>query len=192
MTEQEFKTVFAQLAAYWPSHPIPDAAAEPWFEILKPLPFAVAVDAVKALYVEGREFPPNAGQILRRCVDAQGPAEWDQVLDEIRAKLKELNREARRSYGPRGLIWETPEASEWSDPAIGQLVERSGGIGAWMQKITIGYPGIADDTSFIAQQRDLWRSMRSRAQTSDQLAAVGAGRLVLLEGERGKRLGPGA
>lgn len=177
MTRAEYDVVAAQIAAYWPTHPIPETSDGAWFEILAPLDLATTTEAVKVMYAEGREFPPNAGQILRRVLDAAAPADFGAVIEEIRRKLKELNRDRRCSSGPLGLVWETPAKSEWSAPAIAELVERGGGIGAWFERLTIGFPGTADDTSFIAQMRGFWNSLAEHQKQSHTFAAIGATRL---------------
>jgi hypothetical protein len=181
MTREEFRTIEAMLAAYWPSHPIPDAAFDAWHEVLAELPAVLVAETVKALYVEGREFPPNAGQILRAATDAQNHLpDWGAVVGEIRDKLKALNRDHRFDSIPTFLFHE-PKAAEWSSPQVASLVHRAGGINVWRDGVASWYPGQPDDTTFLAQQRNIWRGIAERSQENGRLEQIGAANLAQLK-----------
>lgn len=180
MTRDEFRVVEAQISAYWPNTQIPQSSFDAWFEILASLDLQLTTEAVKAMYVEGRDFPPNAGQIHRVITDAKNNLpDWDEVLAEIRAKLKELNRDHRFSSSP-ALQFHTPDVEEWSSDEVASLVHRSGGINSWREALA-SWCGGTDDTTFIAQQRNIWKSSRERSARYGRLTAIGAASLRELE-----------
>lgn len=176
MTEAQYKVLLAEMLGHWPRHPISEVSKAAWWELLKGEEFEDAVKALRAIAVDGKEFPPNGGQILRQIVDGRDVMpDWDIVVGAIRNKLRELNRDGRYTNGPLGVVWHTPLADEWPVPEVFELVERSGGIGAWAKSLGSWMPNGVDDTTFLAQQREIWRAMRSRAIEHGRQKALGSG-----------------
>lgn len=180
VSREEFAVLEAMLAAYWPSHPIPDAAAGAWFEILAPLDAELALESVKALYAEGRPFPPTAGEILRFAVDhIAAPQPWDAVVAEIREKLRQLHREHRFDSSPRFSMHE-PQPCEFSSDAVSDLVRRSGGVNVWREELGSWLPGGRDCTTFLAQQRKIFEASSARAGEAIRNQLLGNRRLAAL------------
>lgn len=63
MTSAEWDKIVALIAANWPHSLPPEESLSKWATDLADLPGSEVLAAVEALYRDGREFPPNGGQI---------------------------------------------------------------------------------------------------------------------------------
>jgi hypothetical protein len=180
MTEQQVQMIFTECAAYWPHQPMPRIAVAGWMNLLAGADPELVLEAVKAHAAAGEKFPPTAGEVLRALTMAHAAApEWDQALSEIRDMLRALNRDHRFNSQPVFNFHE-PEAMEWSSPELADFVRRLGGVNTFRQEIA-WYPGLTDNTTFIAQARDQWKAVKHRTDRRNELEAAGARRLLELE-----------
>jgi hypothetical protein len=74
MERSEWVGITEQMQAIWPNATIPDVTIVAWYEYLKQRPVEEVRAAVESFFEEGREFPPNAGQVLARIQRAEQPA----------------------------------------------------------------------------------------------------------------------
>ncbi|MGH6644017.1 MAG: replicative helicase loader/inhibitor [Bradyrhizobium sp.] len=180
MTRDECLVIFTKCAAWWPHRPLPQIAVDGWLDLLSDVPAHLVDEAVKGFAAAGKAFPPAPGEILN--VFTRKADDWGDVLGEIREKTRQMNRDKRFTGSPVGVVWQTPAVDEWSDRNIAELIRKSGGIGTWMQKAGAHiWSHAEDDTTFLAQQREIWKGMKARADRQGQLEAAGATELLQIE-----------
>ena len=66
MTKQEWVGVVQRIRANWPHAGVPDVSIAKWYDDLSELTVEEVTGAVEGFYRDGREFPPNSGQIIAR------------------------------------------------------------------------------------------------------------------------------
>lgn len=121
MTGQEWEGVVAFLNASWPQTQLSDATVEAWYVAVQDLDQQDALTAVEALLREGREFPPNGGQIRQKTIElAAPPADWS------RGYTLAMNN-------PVSYLHDGAEALDWlhaRDPVAAETVRRFG-VASW-------------------------------------------------------------
>ena len=77
MTGQEWKRSSRICTRAWPHAELTDETVEAWYVAVQDLDQQDALTAVEAMLREGREFPPNGGQIRQKTIElAAPPADW--------------------------------------------------------------------------------------------------------------------
>jgi hypothetical protein len=69
MTDVEWDRVVELLATNWPHQLQPDNSLEKFRRDLDAFPVDQVLVAIETFYRDGREFPPNSGQVLGRVAD---------------------------------------------------------------------------------------------------------------------------
>jgi hypothetical protein len=93
VTRAEWAEICARVAGWWPQRQWPDSSAALYFDDLGDFDQADVLAAVGAVYREGREWPPNGGQVRARLVDL------DQDLPGWPEVERQLNRLVGLGYG---------------------------------------------------------------------------------------------
>lgn len=187
MTVAEFKLILAGMLGHWPHAAIPEVSERVWFNTLKDQDAKIVEEVVQLFAVEGREFPPTAGMILNRILQQTAAPEWDEVVAEVREMLRTYRRDRRAVYSPvAGDFYPSPQANEWTDELIVDLMDQSGGLDAWAKALS---QGREQNTTFLAQQRNIWNGMRERTITRQRMTAIGASNLEALSGDDQAQLG---
>lgn len=70
MIEQEWNRIAAEILASWPHSELGDATLAVWRSDLDDLSAEQVLATIRAIRREGREFPPNGGQIRARLIEA--------------------------------------------------------------------------------------------------------------------------
>jgi hypothetical protein len=94
------------MRAYWPHAKIPDASLAVWFDDVRHLPGEQVQVAVKALYRDGREYPPNGAQIIAKVSElGRDHIDWGEAW-------KLAKKAAMQSEPQEWLSERCPDASE--------------------------------------------------------------------------------
>jgi hypothetical protein len=154
MTKAEWIETLALMRLNWPHVAGTDeAVAEKWFCDLQHLPGEQVKVAVETMYRDGREFPPNAAQILGRIVELG--------RDELSAgEAWRLAHQAARIADPK-----TAEA--W-------LIERSPAAAEAVRQISGAYLSYRNDDEPIvrAQFRDIFNNVVAGQRRDDLYAGL--------------------
>lgn len=118
MNGHDWDKVVVLITANWPHQLPPDEALAKWGQDLNGEEVEDVLIAVETLYRDGREFPPNGAQILRRVGELRrndpDPGEaWDIAMHQR----------------PHDLVYERTEAMDWLEersPAVAEALRRFG------------------------------------------------------------------
>jgi hypothetical protein len=126
--------------------------------------------AVQALLLDGREFPPLAGQIRLKVAELEEPRQlWGEVWREIQHNI--------HLYGG----YSDPETVPWSSPYVAELVR----LRDWTFLCTC-----TDQPSVVeAQTRGAWEALRERRlqeRAYKPLQAAGFRRLLEINPQGGQ------
>lgn len=167
MTPAEWKEIVAGLVVYFPSARIDREAIEAWYTDLEDLPTAHVEAAVRALLRDGREFPPNGGQIRVKAVELTNApvdhgAAWSLAMTAV------------RRFGS----YQGAEARAWiaeQDEATAVAVDRFG----WLDLCLFN---VDDLPTVRAQFREIYRGVTDRGLREQRYTGI--------TGIEPKRLGP--
>jgi len=162
MNAKQWAAVAAKMQRRWWSIEIPPQALKQYLDDLADLPAEQVDSAVGAFAREGREFAPTAGMLRQKVVelDTAIPS-WDEAWTEIMDAF-------RQGYSTYAI----PSADHWSSPLIADFVR---GIG-WRSICIEG-----NDTTFIAQARERWKTRAGRAERDATLVGLPSAGLRVLE-----------
>lgn len=90
MDESDWIGVVVGIRARWPHADLPDSTIAVWREAVKDLPVEQVMAAIEVIYRDGREFPPNGGQIRKKVMELRDDApQWGEVWRWVRkAQMK--------------------------------------------------------------------------------------------------------
>jgi hypothetical protein len=168
VTRGDWNTLVAEIVAYWPAIDLSDATVNAWFRDVQDLDAGEVAVALAAFARDGREFPPNGGQ--------------------IRAKAKSL---ATREELDHGAAWRlamdavTRFGSYREDEALMWLAERSVICAEAVRRFgfrDLCMHEIGDVATVRAQFREIFRAVRAAAERDERYSG--------LPGVRQKRLQP--
>lgn len=71
MERSEWVAIVRRIRMNWPNSKLPDDSIAKWYDDLRHLPGPQVQQTMESLYREGREFPPNGGQILARLTELE-------------------------------------------------------------------------------------------------------------------------
>lgn len=152
MTRSEWNKTVAILAANWPHQIPPDQALDKWFFDLEDQHVEHVLAAIESFNRDGKEFPPNGGQILARIRQLANPE-----VDHGEA-WRLLNQATAKFGGRRG-----DEALEWIEaqsPAAAEAVRCLGFRDYCMSNVE-------DQATWRAQYRDIFRNVSERKRRED-------------------------
>lgn len=135
----DFVGVAAGMRARWPHAELPESTITVWHTAVADLPLAQIEAAVEVFYREGREFPPNGGQIRQKVIELAADApQWGEVWRALRkAQMKapalsvdpDHRADHLRDNGLAAVAefiesvgW--PEADEWTDDNLESRLRR--------------------------------------------------------------------
>lgn len=160
MTFEQTCQLVAGVQALWPHIALADDTPGVWHSLLEPFELADAEQAVRELAVQGREFPPPVGVLVKALADrATDIPEWDEAWAEIHRLI--------RRYGS----YELPPEDAFSHPVIAAFARP-----AWQELCMGPAPGTDGHPTHEAQQREAYKAMRARASRDTALTAVAAPR----------------
>lgn len=109
MKRSEWIEAVALMRLNWPHARVADPVIAKWYTDLEHLPGEQVKVAIEALYRDGREFPPNAAQILGKITELANP-----MIDHGEAwrLAKAASLKADPKEGQRWLAERSPEAAE--------------------------------------------------------------------------------
>lgn len=153
MTPDRWMDCLALMADLWPARPIEEGTAAEWYRLLADLDADQVEAAIRALMLDGREWPPNAGQIRQACQPPARP--WEEAFADLRRLMARHG-----SYRPR------PTPEEVGDPALSDVID-------WL-----GWQAIAGmdpaSSTVRAQFRDSYQAAQRRHAEQDQRATAAA------------------
>jgi hypothetical protein len=92
MTDFEWRRIVVLLAENWPHQLQGEESLAKFRRDLDGFPVDQVLAAIETLYRDGREFPPNGGQILGRLAQLYAdPPDWFEALREIRRALRKAS-----------------------------------------------------------------------------------------------------
>jgi hypothetical protein len=166
MKRSEWIEAVALMRLNWPHAKVEKPVAEKWFADLQHLSAEQVMVAIEALYRDGREFPPNAAQILGKIIDLSR----DQIDHGEAWKL--AKRAAIKADPKEAAAWlreQSPEAAEAVQRLCGsQLAYRH-----------------EDEPTVRAQFRDIFNNLVQAQRRDDAYAGLPSAGLRGLE--RGPR-----
>lgn len=149
MTEAEWWRIAAEIQARWPQREIEDETLRLWFADLEAFPAEQVQAAMLAFYVEGREWAPNSGQLVKKIAE----------LDDDEGDFGEawaLVKRANLKDPAEGMPW-----LEERSPAAAEAVRR---LGSGNRHCLMTYQ-LADEPTVRAQFRDIYKGVqRDRLQ----------------------------
>ncbi len=170
MTRGEWAQVAQGMVAKWPHSPVPDVSLAQFYADLADLPGVQVAAAVEVLYREGREFPPNGGQIRGKLseltLDAPLWADARRVLQRLAVLPDRVMRVGR-------FVDVRAAALERSHPAVRAFVATVG----WQE---LG-AAAADDRVAEAQLRTKYERHVTRRERDMTLLGIPAAGLPGLE-----------
>lgn len=177
MTASEWIEIAAAIRDRWPAAALPEGTIRQWGADLEDLPGAQVAAALDALYRDGREFPPNGGQIRAKVIELDVAApEFAEVVVALRRVLEVPTFGATRvggtddepEFAPVNLRQAALEAEH---PLIGAFVDAVG----WDQ--IHGLEGGSDE----ARLRAKWQAFVDRSTRDARLRGIPASGLRGLE-----------
>lgn len=184
MKASEWLEIAAVIRERWPHAQLPDESIQRWGEDVADLPAEHVAAALEALYRQGREFPPNGGQLRAHAVELQlAPPEFAFVVRRLRhvasrseelIVLDDAGHEVRTE--PRA------QALREEHPLIREFVRAVG----WGQ--IRGLDGGAEE----ARLREKWQAHVARARREVLLTGIPSGglrELRRIEAGQARRLG---
>lgn len=173
MTPENVAKLLARLAFTWPNFTLPtdpesvEVMVEVWCEELAGVTNPEAVQAVKSLSAEGREFPPAVGLIRKRALELRQQVTGEGVPNEAEAWAEVKHLIARRG-------WPNPPAPEdCSHPALHRAITAMG----WME-LCKSENEVADRAHFLRLYAATANSSRD-FMASPATALVGGSQRVL-------------
>lgn len=155
MTEKDAASIVKLIDANWPHQRMRPETFALFFDLLGDRDAQAVQGVVRAFIVDGREFPPTPGMILKRLADTVEPElEWDEAQAEILAMIIRFG-----SY-------RQPPASEWSHPLLARFMA----MGARWREWCLSEEG---DRTFRAQERNAFHAMTARAGRERTLLLAG-------------------
>lgn len=151
MKPAEWVEVVRRVNGWWPHAQWPEATMALYFDDLKHLERGVVLEAVTAVYRDGREFPPSGAQILAEAAKGEvGAPDFDHAWREVTNAVQTIGGatpdRARRCADHLHEI----------HPLVAELACQVG-----IQDIAMSKPG---DTTLRAQARRIYESIGERAQ----------------------------
>lgn len=139
MIESEWLAIGERMQACWPHADLGMSTLEVWFQTVRDLPAEQVSAAVEVFHRDGREFPPNGGQLRQKIAELAFDApQWGEVWPLIRRAQRKapalaVDPDERTPYlrqQGHGLVadfieavkW--PEADEWSDDNLESRLRR--------------------------------------------------------------------
>lgn len=171
MNASEWVEISAAIRDRWPSATLPEGTIRQWGADLEDLPGEQVAAALEALYRDGREFPPNGGQIRAKAIElALEPPEFAEVVVALRRVLGVPTFGAKRvggtddepEFAPVNLRQAALNAEH---DLIGAFVEAVG----WQQ--IHGLDGGQDE----ARLRVKWQAFLDRSTREARLRGIPAG-----------------
>lgn len=166
MTRDEWIEIVQVEQALWPHASFPPEVVSVQYEFVKDVPHDVGLAALKSM--AARDYPPNSAQIALAASELVGTDTPD--FDEVRAAFRRMLRKGRFSAAS------PPVAIDWTDNGAHELLAGYFDRSRWRQWCLTD----EDDTTFYAQQRDEYRTVRARYQRTGSLEALGVNRPALL------------
>ncbi|HSC21900.1 MAG TPA: hypothetical protein VLC07_09250 [Solirubrobacterales bacterium] len=166
MKRSEWIECLGLMRVNWPHVSIDETVAAKWFADLQDLPGDQVKAAIETLYRDGREFPPNGAQILRKVSELGRD-------DPDHGEAWRLARRASRKADPQ-------EAFRWlfeQSPAAAEAVQEMSGFQLSYQ--------LDDEATVRAQFRDIYKQIVARNRRDDTYAGLPSAGLRGLE--RGPR-----
>lgn len=71
------------VADRWPNARMPSSTVAAWVNDLQDVPVDRLQQALQVYHMEGHEWPPNAGQLVAYCIQAQKGESWDQTWKRL-------------------------------------------------------------------------------------------------------------
>jgi hypothetical protein len=171
MNQSEWIELVQLMQAEWPREVFPAKAMQLQYEHVKNTSYAAGEAAVRDLATD--RFAPNAAQIAQRAGELIGEDLPD--FDQVRAAFKQILKGRDIGLSPGDHI---PLLEDWQARKIPDLIAAyfdAGRFRLWCN---------ADerDTTFVAQQRDEWRSLTGRSKRDRDLLIAGVDRAALRSG----------
>lgn len=158
MTEAEWTKITAVMTANWPHQLPPPESLAKWGRDLAELPGPEVLAAVEAIYRDGKEFPPNGGQIRNKVLELRlggEPGFEDAYALAIHAA-------SSKGY-EAGLDWLRERA-----PLVAAAAERYPWREFCLSK--------SADTTRRAQFKAIFEAMREKAEKGERYAGLPAPR----------------
>lgn len=179
MTRDEWFEVAAAIKGLWPNDRATGGDVDVQSVLAAEVPKAAALDAVRALAVEGREFAPTVGQVVQRAaaLGAERP-EWDtaysQIVGAIRAHGPDVDA-AEASLHPVVAAWAVPM---WRQLRMAPVEGENGGaiLTVWRREYE----------AFIGSARAVHLALEAADRRRDALSGPTMGELLAEARERVK------
>lgn len=97
MTRQEWDVLAALIEEWWPSSSFPESRQAAWFIELEGHDASAVERALRGLLREGKDFPPNLGQLVARLEQPTAAPSWTTAWSLI---CRAISRGFRESYDP--------------------------------------------------------------------------------------------
>lgn len=166
MTPENIASLMTRLTMTWPNFRIPtdpDTAAvmiQVWCDELDQISQAEAIQAVKSLSAEGRDFPPPVGMIRKRALELRQQITGVGVPNEAEAWAEVKHLIARRGWPS------PPQPADCSHPAIHRAIT------------AMSWSALCESTNEVADRAHFLRLFAATADVSRDHYATQAGRLA--------------
>lgn len=162
MKHAEWLDIAALMTDLWPFHPLPRNAVATFFAELEDLDAVSVQAAVRAINRDGKEFPPNAGQIRAKASDLGRPAAtFEHVWAEI--------HRAVRSFG-----WPRAAEALRSLAEVPFALDLVSAMGGWVAVCSAG-PDEARPTDpgvWRAQAEHAFKALTAQRRDDEALAGL--------------------
>lgn len=156
MRLDEWDLLTVEIQAYWPNRAIPDESFDLWFRDLDEFDAEQVHAAIRALYRDGREWPPNGAQIRNKLLELRTDA-------PDHGQAYSLAMEAAGPGGGfnNGMSWLRERS-----PLAADAAERYGWRDFCLEA--------TDDTTRRAQFRDIFNNLARRAERDERYVGIEA------------------
>jgi hypothetical protein len=183
MKASEWLKIVGAIADRWPHASLPESTVTQWGRDLADLPGVQVAAGLESLYRDGREFPPNAGQIRQRVAElAVAAPDWHEAHEALHriARLEEWtigdSHEEERDGVPVVIVDSEvrprDDALAAAHPLVRAFYEAIGQAG-----VLAGTDGGNDE----ARLRQKWEAFVKRATRREAYRGIPAGGLRELE-----------
>jgi Loader and inhibitor of phage G40P len=166
VTRSEWTDIVAGMRGAWPHAAIPDVAIAKWYDDLRDLDAEVVAAAVEAHYRDGRDFPPNGGQIRLKAGElaaGERAGDWSRGYELAHLWDAPKGADSWNYHGAAALEWLRQQ-----DPIAAEVVKRIGVV-EWGERLASEAP------IWRAQFRDIYRDIAERADRERRYAGLPRG-----------------
>lgn len=135
MTLDEWRAISARIDLYWPNSKMGELQEAAYFEMLARFDAQVVIEAVQALALDGREFPPPVGVIAKKCETSGMAASppWLEAWPVIRKALASCgangqDRGLERLAAHAPVVAEFVKSMGWRQMATAPVEADNGGV----------------------------------------------------------------